>query len=149
MCPYSSFIFISHCCSCQICCLCQKAFGKRKCHENHCNYRSKPTPAGSVQPFWKLFASRIMYSYTFIFMPVCCFYFSLLRKGYQHRQILNSLPTMSRCLQQIENNLAMKMLSSGPFWGSALWSLCKWIIESIPQSAHEIALNSNIYKCSR
>lgn len=55
MCPFSSFIFISHCRSCQLHCLCQKAFGKRKCHENHCNYRSKPTPAGSVQPLQKLF----------------------------------------------------------------------------------------------
>lgn len=55
MCPYSSFIFISHCRSCQLHCLCQKAFGKRKCHENRCNYRSKPTPAGSVQPLQKLF----------------------------------------------------------------------------------------------
>lgn len=55
MCPYSSFIFISHCRPCQLHCLCQKAFGKRKCHENHCNYRFKPTPAGSGQPLQKLF----------------------------------------------------------------------------------------------
>lgn len=130
--PYSSFIFISHCCSCQISCLCQKAFGKRKCHENHCNYRSKPTPAGSAQPFQTLFVARTMcsYTYTSIFMHVCFFYFSLLSKGYRSLQIHNSLLPNSRWSQQcdvcsrLKPNLPCKcwVRGMGAFWSSAPWT---------------------------
>lgn len=42
---------------------------------------------------------------------------TLLSKGYQHLQILNSFLAKSICFPQTENSLAMQMLSSGTFLG--------------------------------
>lgn len=131
MCPYSSFIFISHCRSCQLHCLCQKAFGKRKCHENNCNYRSKPTPAGSVQPLQKVFLwlGPRVHTHTSLFSRVSGFLLFFIKQkppcSANSQQFV--LPS-SRSLQQydvcsrLKTSLRCKcwLRGTGAFWSSEL-----------------------------
>lgn len=131
MCPYSSFIFISHCRSCQLHCLCQEAFGRTKCHENHCNYRSKPTPAGSVQPLQKVFLwlGPHVHIHTSLFS---CMSVSLLlfikKKSPCSANLQQFVPPNSRSLQKynICSRLKTSLLckcwlgGTGGFWSSEL-----------------------------